>query len=83
MAERLDQLIQFLLRETISPILQPVENINSNKAFSIGLKQASLKCSISLSVRNFGIRFPCLGILFLQLDFFEYALPRVTNEIVI
>jgi hypothetical protein len=29
MAERLDQLIQFRLRKTISPILQPVENINS------------------------------------------------------
>lgn len=36
-------------------------NINSNNAFSIGVKQTSLKCSISFSVRNFGILFPCLG----------------------
>ncbi len=35
-ADRLDQLIWFLSNETISPIRQPVENINSKIAFSIG-----------------------------------------------
>jgi hypothetical protein len=35
--------------------------MNSNKAFSIGHEHASRKYSISLSVRNLGIRFPVLG----------------------
>jgi hypothetical protein len=61
MAERLDQLMLFRSKETISPIRHPVENRNSNKAFSIGQEHASRKCSISLSVRNLGIRFPGLG----------------------
>jgi hypothetical protein len=61
MAERFDQFIRFFSNETISPIQHPVENMNSNKAFSNGLMHASRKSSISNSVRNLGMRFPVLG----------------------
>jgi hypothetical protein len=41
--------------------------MNSNRAFSIGEQQASRKCSISISDKNFGIRFPVLGSFILAL----------------
>jgi hypothetical protein len=54
----------------ISPIRQPVEYINSKMAFSIGLKQASLRSSISRSVKNLGILFPTFGSWSLEAGFF-------------
>ena len=52
-------------------IRQPVEYINSNNAFSIGVRQDSRNSSISCSERNFGIRFPSLGPLILVAGFFR------------
>jgi hypothetical protein len=57
-----------------------VENINPKIAFSIVVVDASHKCSISLSVKNFGIRFPTLGCFILKLDLLVCVLLHVPAE---
>lgn len=57
-SDRLDQFILPISKIATSPIRNPVENMNSNRAFSIGETQASRKCLISISVKNLGIRLP-------------------------